>query len=357
MSEIKIEKYNDEIEFKVVIEKFKIYVFGILSYWYVVLLSSLLLGGILFYKAYKEPPIYTATMKYSVGNVNSFPLGNLLGQFGIDGSSSAIGKAIEITTSRKILNEILFNKIVIEGKSDYLANHIITEYNLNDDWGKLNDVHLKEVLSNFKFKHGDITKFSSDELYALKDVCSIIYSSERKGGLLVSDFESQTMVCRIQTSSSNEQISYYITKFIYDRLVDKYFSKNANPLKKSFDSFKFRTDSIFDLIKATEIRLANFKDKHHNLISQEAMVEKSMIEKEIMKLSIAYSETAKNQEMLDLSLKSVSGSIELIDEPFFPLPVEKSSKIMAFLIGGLMGGFLSVMVLLFLIFYRRIMQS
>jgi hypothetical protein len=357
MSEIKIEKYNDEIEFKVVIEKFKIYAFGIFKYWYVVLLSSLTLGGILFYKAYKEPPIYTATMKYSVGNVNSFPLGNLLGQFGIDGSSSAIGKAIEVTTSRKILNEILFNKIVIEGKSDYLANHIITEFTLTKNWDKLSDKQLKEVLHDFKFKNTDITKFNSVELYALKDVCSLIYSSDRKSGLLISDYESQTMVCRIQTSSKNEQISYYITKFIYDRLVDKYYSKNAIPLKKSFDSFKFRTDSIFDLIKATEIKLANFKDKHHNLISQEAMVEKSMIEKELMKLSIAYSETAKNQEMLDLSLKSVSGSIELIDEPFFPLPVDKSSKFMAFIVGALLGGFLSFVCVLFFVFYQRIMNA
>jgi hypothetical protein len=43
MSEIKIEKYNDEIEFKVVIEKFKIYVCGtfklVIIRWYFILQS------------------------------------------------------------------------------------------------------------------------------------------------------------------------------------------------------------------------------------------------------------------------------------------------------------------------------
>ena len=61
----------------------------------------------------------------------------LLGQFGLAGTSSgkvSFDKIVELSRSMRIANKALFQKAVVGGKEDYIANHIIDIYKFRKEW-------------------------------------------------------------------------------------------------------------------------------------------------------------------------------------------------------------------------------
>jgi uncharacterized protein involved in exopolysaccharide biosynthesis len=70
-----------------------------------------------------------------------------------------------------------------------------------------------------------------------------------------------------------------------------------------------------------------------------------------------YGEVLKNLEYADFTLKSSTPFIALLDNPILPLPVVQESRIMAFIIGLILGIMVGITFVLGRKIYRETMNS
>jgi uncharacterized protein involved in exopolysaccharide biosynthesis len=101
---------------------------------------------------------------------------------------------------------------------------------------------------------------------------------------------------------------------------------------------------------------AKYFDQNMNPSRQIVRVEQQKIQTTIQLTGTAYSELAKNVEILKLDLAQQTPLIQVIDAPIMPLEIQGLGKIKGIILGGFLGGFLIVSWLLAVYFYKRIMQ-
>ncbi|MBK9737180.1 MAG: hypothetical protein IPO92_20400, partial [Saprospiraceae bacterium] len=87
-------------------------------------------------------------------------LAGILGSFGLGkGGKVNLDRIVELSKSRNILHKVMFTQIPLEAtfkKNDYIANHIIALYKLDDEWTN----HNKDW-KGFRFKSDSIKSFTS----------------------------------------------------------------------------------------------------------------------------------------------------------------------------------------------------
>jgi muramoyltetrapeptide carboxypeptidase LdcA involved in peptidoglycan recycling len=101
---------------------------------------------------------------------------------------------------------------------------------------------------------------------------------------------------------------------------------------------------------------AYYLDQNMNPSRQIVRVEQQKIQTTTQLTGTAYSELAKNVEILQLELAQQTPLIQIIDSPIMPLKIQVLGKIKGIILGGFLGGFLIVTWLLAGYFYRRVMQ-
>jgi len=125
---------SDEISLRLLADKLRMWFHEIVRYWYIPGLFILLGIGYQAYRYFKYIPVYTATITFNVdedeGGGNS-GLTGILGQFGLGSvkpSRYNLDKILALSKSRRVIQESLFSKVIVNGKEDYLANHLLNEY-------------------------------------------------------------------------------------------------------------------------------------------------------------------------------------------------------------------------------------
>lgn len=340
-----------ELDLRYIIDSVLYYFKAILSQWYIVLIIAILFSCFTFYTAYNKQNTYEASFKYSMGGGSNF--GALLGGFGLPGlgggGESQLSKSIEILKSRKFNNQILLTPITINDTTDFVANFIIQSYKLHKEWDELDDLVLKEKLKNFKFKHSDIDKFNKTELKVLKIMYSYIYKDSNKDCLLNINTDAITGISTVTIISINENLSYQLSNLILNNIQNYFLEKSKSKAYLNKSVLKEKTDSIKNAIDYYQKKLAKFNDSHNKLVFQENQIEPVKIMKEIEKLSLMYSEITKNLEISDVSMKTISSDIEVLDEAFLPLKANTSSPMISAIKGLIIG---IVLASIFIILHR-----
>src|SRR6187551_3472523 len=156
--------YNDEISFRDLVLKIKSFIREIFKHWTIPAVCIVLAVGFQMYKYLTFVPEYPAKITFSVdedeGGSNS-GLTGILGQFGLGSvrpSRYNLDKILALSKSRRVIEHTLFNKATIDGKEDYLANHLVREYQLNNS-----KENKKKGKADFYFTHDSLPLFGRDE--------------------------------------------------------------------------------------------------------------------------------------------------------------------------------------------------
>ena len=138
-------------------------------------------------------------------------LSALMGQFGLSAGSSDsnLDKILQLSKSRTITQGALFEKVTLNQKEDYIANHLIESFNYLNNW---KEGGLSKILGgddefnidDFKFTRTDVSNFSMEEKKALKKIHAMVVGDEDNSGYFSSDGSSTTRLRRFNTTSSNE---------------------------------------------------------------------------------------------------------------------------------------------------------
>ena len=130
--------YNEEISFRDHDLKIKSFIREVRLHWYIPAVCIALALAIQTYRYLTFIPEYPARITFSVdedeGGSNA-GLTSILGQIGLGSvrpSRYNLDKIMALSKSRRVIEHTLFYKTTVEGKEDFLANHLIRQYHLNN---------------------------------------------------------------------------------------------------------------------------------------------------------------------------------------------------------------------------------
>lgn len=334
---------DDEITLKELIEKLLEFWRELWAKkWWIILITIpfLLYFG---YKAKTNVITYTAALTYTLsdGGGGGGGLSGILGSFGLGkGGKVNLDRIVELSKSRNIIQKMLFTKVALDtlgDKPDYIANHLLTLYELDKEW--TND---KKDWTGFRFNSDTIKTFTKDELSALKSLHGkVVGGKDVKNPIFSNGFNEDTGILTMSSNTVDEELSITICNEVYKQLKKYYEVSSTKGGQNTFNFVEAKKDSILNLLKSKKYQLARFEDSHRNLTDPTLLVQKSMIETEIQKLTLMYGEVTKNYEIADFSLETSTPDITIIDEPLPPLEPNAMSLIIELIKGGLLGGLLA----------------
>jgi len=333
--------YDEEISLRDLIFKLKSFMQEVLRYWRIPAFCILLAVGFQVYKYVTYTPVYPARITFSVDEDeggSAQGLTGILGQFGLGSvrpSRYNLDKILALSKSRRVIEQTLFQKLDVEGKDDYLANHMIRLYQLNGGEGK-----GSEGKAPFYFTHDSLARFTREENEMLMALYGFIIGppEDPEKALISADYNEDTNIMSLDVTTTDEELSLALAEHMFKALSDYYINKAIEKQLKTYTVVSAKKDSVLGVLKSTEYQLASFKDSHRGLVMRTDQLSELRLQREITALSAMYAEVLKNTEVADFSLKNKMPFIQVIDAPLSPIQPTKLSLMRKLLIGILVGG-------------------
>ena len=351
---------SNEITFRDMILRFRELTREVVRYWYIPAFCMLLACAYQLYKYSKFVPLYPASITFNVdedeGGSGS-GLAGMLGQFGLAGVRPTrynLDKILALSKSRRVIQETLFSKIAIEGKNDFLANHILREYKLNEGFPKDNPVE-----GGFYFTHDSLPVFTKDENKMVLTLYGFIVGppDKPKDALLSADYNEDTNIMTLSASTTDEALSLALAQRMFESLSRYYIDKSIEKLSKTYDLVTHKRDSVLAELKSAEYQLASFRDTHRGLLMRTDQINELRLQREITALTAMYGEVLKNVEVADFSLKNKMPFIQVIDTPILPITPTQISLLRKLLIGLIAGGAIGSLFVVSRYFIRNAISS
>lgn len=359
-----------EITLKDIILKVLEYLKYLLSNWKPIILFAFVLGILFAVLASTTPIKYSEKLTYMMDEKSgeSLPGMDLIGNlFGAKNQDTNLGKILELFASRNIIHKTLFDTISIDGKNDFIANHILDKYTVEElvgDYKALGFYYLekwpKRLLANpdFRFSSSDTDSFGENENLYLNLIYNLVNGNPnaRIPRLLSSELDEDSGIMTISMKSDNQDITLGILNNIYIRLSDFFIEKSIEKQQKTYDIMKEKRDSVIGVLKTVEYQLADFKDSNRNLETVKGYLKELRLEREVAIHNVMYAEVVKQLEVTDFSLKNKTPVVQVIDFPRRPIiPTVVSWKV-AFVKYSMLGGVLMSILLMGFKFFKDVMD-
>lgn len=348
---------DDEITLKELILKVKEYYAEVKRKWWVLVLFCIPFLSWQLYKAFTTPITYKASLTFMVDDEKAAGMGGIgaiLGNFGLGDSKSNLDKVLALSKSMHIISNALFEKSKIDGKVDYLANHLILCENLHQTiWSNAPNSNKPIFLQEFIFSNDSISSFSRQENAALKSLYEYLIGGEKSKGVFSSEFDKKSGILTLTVFTQSEELTIELLKVIYDKLGSYFISSSIERGQITHKILQEKADSIKSLLNGTEYQAARFKDMNNMLLRNTDQLPLERHARNKALYSLMYAEAIKNLELADFSLKSNTPFIQLLDEPIPPIEGIKHSKLKAIAIGLIVGLLIGTVFITALYIYKN----
>lgn len=339
-------EYANEITLKEFIIKLKYYLKELARNWYILVLSSVLLGLVFGVRAYFTEIKYISELTFMVNedsgpSVNSIAA-NVLGRFVGGGGKYNLEKILSLSKSMNIMEKTLLQKSKIDGKSNFLANFFIEEY-------KLNQKTYNGELDGFFFSKDTISSEKDSRMMAV--LFNMLVGEQ---GLFSASTDEKSGIMTLKLICKNEELAVGFVNTLFNILSEYYINKSIEKEQITYDLLKQKANALYGQMD-TKLDYSIHHDDNTLGVWQEASKLPSMKNLRDARISTEmYGEVMKNLEIADFTLKSKTPFIQEIDVPRIPLAQIKNSLIKKIAIGGVLGIFLSV---LFVVGRRTIVNA
>jgi hypothetical protein len=347
---------KDEISLKDVILGIKEWFQYLLSKWKIILLVALFGGFFGLFKALNQKFVYTSVTTFVLEEGGA---GGGLGQYsgmaalaGIDlgGNSGGLFQGeniLELYKSRSMLQQTLLTPVNIGGKRQLLIDKYFDFNKTRVKWQdnpRLKDLSFSDT-SKFKFVHDS--------------VLGETVKSIRMKNVTAAKLDKKLSIMKVEVSSSDEQFS----KLFNDKLVatvnEFYVKTKTKNSAANVEILQRQTDSVQAVLINAIYSSARTVDATPNLnpVRQILRVpaQRSQLTAESNRLMLG--ELLKNLELSKLALRKETPLIQVVDAPIYPLTKDRLGKARGMIIGGLMAGFLVVIVLIVSRLYKSIINE
>jgi hypothetical protein len=351
---------NDEISLKELIIKIKEWGSFLKSKWKAIFVAGFIGVLIGLTIALFEKPTYKAVLTFAMEEDKGGGGGGLSGalglasSFGIDlggaggGGAFASSNLAELMKSHLLVEKVLLEPIIINGKTITLAEYYIQINKLREAWDN------KPTLKNIQFLPGaDRSTFTLQQDSILQQIHKSLIEKEH---LSIMQKDKKVTILSIEVTSENELFSKIFCENLAKETSDFYVETkskkakiNVSVLQKQVDSVKNalngaiagvanETDNVYNMNPAYNIKGAPSKKKQIDVQANTAILTNLVVQLELAKIT----------------LRKETPLIQLIDRPILPLQKEKFGKLKLIILGGFLGSLLLILHLIFSRLYRKI---
>ncbi|MEM6317868.1 MAG: GNVR domain-containing protein [Bacteroidota bacterium] len=351
---------EEEMTLKDIILQVKIYTGEVIRNIVWVILLGAFLAGLGYLYTARQKVTYTAGLTFMVGqtklaNKENAELSALLAAFNNRGQNGS-NKIVELMRSGRIIHEVLFEKVTTNGKMDFLANHLIDLYGFAPRWNiePIRKGYENLNLKDFRFRNDNIEQFSEKEYRALNQVRETISGNKISGaeGNMRVTYDKFSNLFRLEIETESELISLKLSEAIYEELKAFYLEETIGRPTRNLIKIKAETDSLLQIVYRKETQLAQATARRQGLISSTAGLAIGRLNRELQNANRLYTASFEQQQKLEFVVNNQTPDFQIIDKTFIPIK-DAPSKLNAVLIGGVIGTFLSIG----LIIVRKIVQD
>jgi hypothetical protein len=356
MKEEGLNQESDGMSMREFIVLLRIYLREVIRHWWVFLLFMVPLVVWRVYQVSRNPVTYTAKLTFML-NEDSSPvglssvLGSVSGLLG-GGKDYQLEKILEIARSRRVVAATLFEKIEMNGKEDYFANHIIRVQGLHKRWEK------SAELNGFVFKHDSIEQFNRTENTALKALHGEVVGGEGVPmPIFSSSVNDDTGILTLSSKTNDEALSIDFLNVLYENISDFYINKSVERERSTLDLLAEKRDSIARALNRNDYADAQFQDRNRALLLQESKVPAKRYQRNSQLLALMYGEAVKNAEFAEFALKNKMPFITPIDMPIPPLQPDPRGRGKAAIIAAVLGFGIALSIVMGRKLYRDAMAG
>ena len=356
MTDLKPQIDNDEISLKELIQKIQEWVAYLKTQWKLIVGIAALGGIIGFAYASFVKPNYLATTTFVLeeDKGGGSGLGGALGlasSFGLDlggggGGLFSSSNIIELMKSRFVVEKTLLNTVQVAGREISLADYYIQINELKEDWIK------KPSLLNITFPgNADRAKFSLEQ----DSILQIISADLKKYNLSIIQKDKKVTIISLTVKTKNELFSKLFCEQLLKETSDFYIETKSKKSRMNVDVLQHQADSIRAELNSAITGVATATDNVYNL--NPAFNVKSSPSRrkqvDVQANTAILTQLVAQLELSKVSLRKETPLVQLIDRPILPLEEEKIGKLKALVLSGLLAGFLTVIFLIFVQFYKK----
>jgi len=352
---------NDEVSLKELILKIKEWISFLKTKQKNIIIAGIIGALIGLTIALLEKPSYKAILtfameedKASMGGGLSGALG-LASSIGIDlgggggggGGVFAASNLAELMKSRLLVEKVLLEPIVINGKTITLAEYYIQIYGLRNTL-----FFMKSSVSDIHF----LPSTERSNFTLIQDsLLQEIHKNLIKENITIIQKDKKISILTMEVNSTNELFSKIFceniakeTSNFYIETKSKKAKNNVDVLQKQVDSVKnalngaitgvaYETDNVYNMNPALNIKGAPSKRMQIDVTANTAILTNLVVQLELAKIT----------------LRKETPLIQLIDRPIFPLQKEKLG-LLWIVLGGFLVEFLFILYLIFDRLFRKL---
>jgi uncharacterized protein involved in exopolysaccharide biosynthesis len=346
---------NDEISLKELIQKIQEWIAYLKTQWKLIIGIAALGGIIGFVYASFQKPSYLATTTFVLEeDKGGGGLGGAMGlasSFGFDlgGGSGGLftsSNIIELMKSRLVVEKTLLNPVQVAGKKISLADYYIQINKLKESWSK------KPNLTNISFPvNDDRTRFSLEQDSILQSISAGL----RKNNLMISQKDKKVSIISLTVKTESELFSKLFCEQLLKETSDFYIETKSKKSRLNVDILQRQADSIRAELNGAITGVAAASDNVYNLnpafnVKRTPSTRRQV---DVQANTAILTQLVAQLELSKVSLRKETPLVQLIDRPILPLEKEKVGRLKSLLLGGFLGGFLTVLYLVFGQLYRK----
>jgi hypothetical protein len=338
---------SDEITLKEIFMKIKEWFSYLLSKWMIIVFFGLLGAGLGLANAYFKKPVYTAALSFALEDQQSGDFSSALGlasQLGFDlggggGGIFAGANLIELFKSRRMVEQTLLTPVNFGGSTISFAEMYIRVFNWRELWAK--NPKMKDVSFPPRADRRQFTR-------AQDSVLGVIYENISKSNLKVEQKDKRVDIITIEMQSGNEEFAKYFTEALAKEVSDFYVTTKSKKASMNMEILEKQTDSVRRELNAaiTGVAIANDNTFGLNPALNVRRAPSARRQVDVQANTAILTELVKQTELARVVLRKETPLIQVIDRPILPLKKEKAGKLKSLIAGGLIGGFLIVLILL-----------
>jgi hypothetical protein len=342
-----------------VISKYEI--INILKDWYryllskgpVVLLAILFGGTVGLAYALLKRPVYTAATTFVLestegaggGLAKYASIANMVGLDIPDGASGIFqgDNIIDLYKSRTMIKKTLLSEMQSNGQKELLIDRYVNFNHRREKWQA--ETGMAELY--FNAQKGSFNR-------ARDSIINEIIRDINKNYLTVEKPDKKLSLIKVEVKAKDEAFAKAFNEQIVRNVNDFYVRTKTKKLLGNIGILQKKTDSVRTVMNRAIYTAASVTDATPNLnqtreAQRAAPVQRSQFSAETNKAILG--ELVKNLEMSKITLLKETPLIQVVDQPELPLEVKKIGAFSGIIIGGLLGGFLIIVLLTF----RRIL--
>jgi uncharacterized protein involved in exopolysaccharide biosynthesis len=310
----------------------------LLGRWQIIILAGFLmgLGGILY--AWMQKVKYTAVLTFVTETDSKGPVSSYAGiaaQFGIDlgGGSNSLFEGenlIELLRSRSLIVQTL-----LEPTFNGAEPLLIEEY-----------LSINSIQENSK---SEPINFSGHRINESRYRDSILFSAAEniiKNNLFIGKRDKKLSLIDLQVVSTNELFAKRFAEQLAENAIQYYTDYKVRKARQNVLLLEKQTDSVRSILFGSIHDVAASTDLNVNPIKQSVRTGTQRKQIDVQVNSALYVELIKNLELSRLNLRKETPLIQVIDTPILPLKKKGIGRLYAGLVGGVIGSFLAIFILL-----------